>query len=155
MRLASKTHVAAPVGFLHGRVTDFDHLEALARSFGATVERQFDGPPLVGCIWDLVLTIKQHPRQMQTSLADWVPDQELTFDSQMQGLHIETRVTMAAEGAERSRLNIVIDMRPQTLKARVLLQTLRLARHRIEQGFDSRLEGFATDIGKAYRRTLT
>ena len=46
-----------------------------------------------------------------------------------------------------------IELRPQNLSARLLVQSLKLARGSLNRKFDKRMAGFARDIEQRFART--
>ena len=54
-------------------------------------------------------------------------------------------------GAKRTRMVVVSEAKPKTLAARLILQSLRLARARVQRRVDGRIGAIAQEIEDRYR----
>ena len=77
----------------------------------------------------------------------------MNFLSTSQALTAEVAVELVALSRKRTRLQMTIDLKPQNLSARLLVQSLKLARGSIKRKFDKRMAGFARDIEQRHARS--
>ena len=54
-------------------------------------------------------------------------------------------------GATRTRLEVRLEIKPKTIAARIYVQSLRLARSRVERSFAQRVAQFTAEIEDRYR----
>ena len=77
----------------------------------------------------------------------------MRFVSASQALSADVEVELVALSRGRTRLRMSIELRPQNLSARLLVQSLKLARGSLNRKFDKRMAGFARDIEQRFART--
>ena len=53
-------------------------------------------------------------------------------------------------GQKRTRLHVSLDLKPKTLTAKLYVQSLRLARSRVEKSFGQRIAQMTTEIEKRF-----
>ena len=63
-------------------------------------------------------------------------------------------IDLMALAARRTRLNITVDLQPRTIGARLILQSMRLAKARLNRRFAERVAQFCTEIETRYRKSL-
>jgi hypothetical protein len=56
--------------------------------------------------------------------------------------------------ANRTRIEVHLVAKPKTLAARIYVQTLKLARKKLESSFAKRVAQFAVDLEDRYRRPV-
>lgn len=147
MRLSSRQDIDAPAGQVFDLLTDFVAWERAAMRRGAEVVR--DGlvrTPGPGMEWrvrfdwrgkrrDAVVRIDRMERPLQLVFS---------FVSPMfEGMATLDIIEMAAR---RSRLHVVAEIKPRTLGSRLMLQSLRLARQKVDRRFDNRIADLAITL---------
>ncbi|MEM6307898.1 MAG: SRPBCC family protein, partial [Pseudomonadota bacterium] len=60
-------------------------------------------------------------------------------------------IDVLALSASRSRMVVGVDLKPQTLTARLLVQSLKLAKASLTRKFKDRVAGYAADIERQYQ----
>ena len=78
----------------------------------------------------------------------------LSIDSASDGLNAVTEVELIALSQSRTRVLVGFDLRAKTLTARILLQSLKLAKTKITKRFKARVLDYAEDIEDRYRRNV-
>ena len=66
------------------------------------------------------------------------------------GVEGSTNIELVPLSPARTRLIIRLDMAPRTLAARLLLQSLKLAKSNLTQKFKTRIADFAEDVETSY-----
>ena len=152
MKLTSKQDIEAPLDVVYARLTDFEHFERMAMRRGADIERTDRlKRPDVGMAWRLRFVFRGKPRNLAVRFADAEPGSRLAwaFDSPtIEGtLHAE----LVALAPRRTRLTLSTEVRPKTLAARLVIQSMRLARNRIQRRYDVASGQLANMIEEQYR----
>ncbi len=82
------------------------------------------------------------------------PPNALTIDSGSDGLSALTEVELVALSQTRTRVLVGFDLRAKTFTARLLLQSLKLAKAKMTKRFQARVLDYAEDIEDRYRRDV-
>ena len=136
MKLTTKLDVEAPLDFVYGYLSDFDQFERLAARRGAKVE--LEGPEGVGRVWTIRFKAKGKQRNVKLQLTHLVAEAVigLALDSTLfSGV---SQIDMVRLGAAKTRLVMGVEFKPKTLGARIFIQSLKLARGRVQKRLDKR-----------------
>lgn len=155
MKLVAKKDVEAPAAFVFRQMSDFEGWERAAMRRGADVTRADSlsavGP---GMAWDTQFTYRGKERRVNLRLETITPNSALTLALRSVPVNGTLQIDVIDLAAKRTRIELRLEVRPNTLAARVLLQSLRLARARVERNFDQRVAQLAVEIEDRYRRSL-
>ena len=137
MKLTTRQDIEAPLDFVYARLTDFDQFERMAMRRGAEVERTDRlRTPGVGMAWRIRFAFRGRARTMLIRFADAEPGSHLGWAFDSPSLEGTVRVDLVALSPRRTRMTLVSDIRPKTLAARLVLQSMRLAKGRVQRKFD-------------------
>ena len=153
MKLSTREDIEAPVAFVYERVSDFAMFERRALRQGIDVSRRADSNGSIGTMWDIAFEFRGRSRKVQAELTNLVPEQLLEVESQSDGLTAITHVELVALSPTRTRVLVSFDMRAKTLTARVLLQSLKLAKATMTKRFKARVCDYARTVEDDYRRS--
>ncbi len=151
MKFSTREDIEAPIDFVFARVTDFDAFERRALRQGAQVHRQGDGPVDVGTVWDISFHYRERMRNAQATLTTLDAPHELKIDSISDGLTAQTDVALVALSPGRTRVIVGFELRARTLTARLLLQSLKLAKGKLTKRFRARVLDYAEAVEDRYR----
>ena len=156
MKFSSKEDIEAPIEFVFATATDFQSFERQAMRRGAEVQRldQLEEPG-VGMAWKAGFTFRGKARKAEGKLVTFDPTHALGFSTDIGGLHGELDIQLVALTPNRTRIAVVFEMKPNTLSARLLLQSLRLAKANLTRRFKGRISTFAKDVEERYSQTAT
>lgn len=176
MKISTRRDIDAPIEEVFAAVTDFDRFERQALRRGAEVVREDPGDPggaggageegangiggetggetggagggaiRVGSRWRIRARIRGQEREIETRLTRLDPPVGATLEAATAGLRGEVTAELVALSARRTRIILGIDLRPETLKGRLLVQSLKLARRTLTARLDQRLERFAREL---------
>ncbi|MCK0096588.1 SRPBCC family protein [Yoonia sp. F2084L] len=152
MKLSTREDIEAPIAYVYERVSDFAAFERRALRQGAQVSCRTEGAPVVGTIWDIAFEFRGRSRKVQAELTKREAEQALEIESQSDGLIAVTQVDLVALSATRTRVLVSFDMKAKTLTARLLLQSLKLAKAKMTKRFKSRVLDYAESVEDDYRR---
>jgi len=155
MRLTTTEDIEAPIGFVYAALADFEGWERAAMRRGADVNRtdtlHTPGP---GMGWAVDFSFRGKRRHLELGLSALVPGERLAFAGSGAPAEGSIVLDLAEMGPKRTRVNVVTEVKPRTLAARLFLQSLRLAKARLTRRFEVRVAQLAADIEDRYRATV-
>lgn len=150
MKFSAREDIEAPIDHVFQIVTDFDAFERQALRRGADVKRLDQGPYTVGSAWDVSFTFRGKERRLKATLTRMEP-QGLLIDAVSPNLEGNSVIELVPLSPARTRLAVSIEMKAKTLTARLMLQSLKLAKASLNQRFKKRVADFAEDIEARYK----
>jgi len=151
MKFSTNKAVEAPVDFAFDKASDFDALAGRARSYGATVTPRFEGDAVPGAAWDITFQFRGRDREVFATLTALDAPNHYALQTVMEGLVAETKVALKPLSPTRTQLHVGCTLRANTLTARLLLQSLKLAKGRLSRRFEARVADYANLMSDAYR----
>jgi hypothetical protein len=153
MKLTVKTDIDAPAEFVHAYLCDNTVWEREAIRRGVEVERPADMPLRgVGAGWRIKLRFRGRIRNVLLRIDEIVQDEVIGYSFEGQALFGTTELETKALSPRRSRLKVSIEAKPKTLAARLFLNTLRLARRKVEERMEKRVGQLGARIEERYAR---
>jgi carbon monoxide dehydrogenase subunit G len=152
MKFSTREDIEAPIDYVFDRVSDFNAFERRALRQGAQVSRRNEGDFAKGDVWDIGFKFRGRDRKVAAKLARFERPNELEIDSDSDGLNAFTQVALVALSPARTRVLVSVDLRAKTLTARLLLQSLKLAKSKMTKRFKARVLDYAEDIEDRFRR---
>ncbi|MCJ8140404.1 SRPBCC family protein [Falsirhodobacter halotolerans] len=150
MKFTSHADIAAPPGFVFADMTDFEGWETAVRKRNTTLSRSA-GPIRPGTTWDARFRLRGKDRAMTITLVSVEPDRRIHLTLVDPSLHVDIVLDLIEVAANASRLAATVDLRPQNLTARLLVQSLRLARGNIQGQLDQRIRTYANRVAQDFR----
>ncbi len=153
MKLTSKENIEVPIEQVFDMLIDFDRHERSAMRRGADILRSDKaGQAGVGVAWDVSFAFRGKARKLALEVVEFDRPYEMTLQAKMQGLDSTISLQLVALSRTLTRLNVSADFTPQTLSARLMVQSFKLAKSSISKRFDSRLADQARDMEDRYTR---
>ncbi|WP_306151856.1 SRPBCC family protein [Roseovarius sp. MMSF_3281] len=153
MKFSTKEDVEAPIDFVFNEVSDFQAFERAALRRGAEVQRidalQTPGP---GMMWSAQFNFRGRKRDAEIELTQYDRPNELACTFRTHLLLGTLDVELVALSRKRTRVSIVTEFSPRNLTARLLVQSLKLARSSVEKKFRFRVAHFAKELEERYKR---
>jgi uncharacterized protein YndB with AHSA1/START domain len=148
MILTAQEDIEAPIDRVFAELSDFDGIERQAMRRGVQVQRRgsVDAPVAAGTAWEVGFTFRGKTRDAVITLTDCIPSEKLVFDTVSGGLEAQAVVDCVALSRGRTRISLHSELIPKTLSARLLVQSLKLAKGGVEKRFRRRMAGFAKDL---------
>lgn len=154
MKFVARHDIEAPLEFVQRVLADFEGWERAAMRRGAEVSRtdklRHDGP---GMSWLTRFPYRGKERVINVQLSALDPAGHMAFAGASASVEGDVKIDLLEMAAKRTRLHVSVEVKPRTLGARLFLQSLRLARSRVDKGFDARMAMLAADINARYRMT--
>lgn len=140
MKLSVRQDIDAPIETVFARLADFDAWQRAAMRRGASVVRT-DGLSQTarGMSWVVDFTYRGRPRRLQVLLDECVAPTRLALSGSGPNVAGTVMVDLTALIPHRTRMIVRLEVRPKTLVARLFLQSLKLARARVDARFRTRV----------------
>ncbi|GLS85501.1 hypothetical protein GCM10010873_04740 [Cypionkella aquatica] len=152
MRFSTKQDIEAPIADVFRILSDFETWERAAMRRGAEVSRTDKLRHVAaGMRWAARFSYRSKPRNMELELMQIEAPTLLRFAGTSQAIEGLASVELMELGGKRTRMHVVLEVSARSLTARLFLQSLRLARARIDRKFDQRAAQLAGDIEARYR----
>jgi carbon monoxide dehydrogenase subunit G len=152
MKFSTREDIEAPIAHVFDQISDFDAFERRALRQGANVKRMSDGPAVVGTSWEVAFKFRGRTRQVQPTLTQIEHPNGYQIETVSDGMTAKSEVTLVALSPSRTRISVAIDLRAQTLTARLLIQSMKLAKAKLTKRFKVRVLDLAEDIEDGYRK---
>lgn len=147
MKLTGKQDIEAPLARVWEVVTDFEAWERAAMRRGADVSRtdklRAPGP---GISWHARALYRGKERKVDLVLKGLEAPHQIDFAASSAAVQAVARIELIDMAARKTRMHVTVEFTPKSLGARLFLQSLRLARGRVERRFADRLALFAREI---------
>ena len=145
MELTSKEDVDAPLAEVFEAISDFSSFERSAIRRGVEVQRlSEDVTPQVGMAWDVRADFRGKPRELRLSLSAYEPATLIGLNGDSNSLTGKGRIELLALSPRRTRLSVKVKVEAKTLSGRLLLQSMKLARSKVNKRFKHRVAEFAS-----------
>ncbi|MBE0553342.1 MAG: SRPBCC family protein [Rhodobacteraceae bacterium] len=153
MKLTTRQDIEAPLAQVWATVADFEAWERAAMRRGVEVERS-DAlrAPAAGMGWKARFRYRGKERRIEIGLTRLEAPHHLDMKIGSPVVEGDVVVELIEMAAKRTRMHITAELRPLSLGARLFLQSLRLARARIDRKFNSRAAQLAREIEARARR---
>ena len=153
MIFETKEDIEAPMDHVFGVISDFGRFERQALRRGAEVRRLDQlSVPGVGMVWDIVFQMRGKQRDIKVELIEFDRPNRLVLESKSPGLAGDMVAELVALSRGRTRLSLKVELKPQTLSARLLVQSLKLAKGNLNKRFMVRVAEFAKDTEDQFKR---
>ncbi|WP_300058941.1 SRPBCC family protein [uncultured Roseobacter sp.] len=153
MKFSTQEVMEVPIQTGFDMLTDFERLEQAAIHRGVDLRRVSEpGQVGVWLAWEAAFALNNRRRNISLQVTRFEPPGLLTLDFLSQGLSGETCLELVMLSASQTRVMVSLEMRPVTLAARLLLQSLKLAKPRLSQRYKARIARHIGDLESRYQR---
>lgn len=144
MHFETKEDIDCSIEEAFAAITDFEGFERSAIRRGVEVQRiGEETAPAPGLAWDVAFVFRGSQRQMMVSLQEHDRPNAIAVVAKGSGMTGTMRVDLLALSPRRTRMTVRVDLTPKTLAARLLIQSLKLARNKLNRKFRQRVAEFA------------
>lgn len=152
MKFSSHEDIEAPIEDVFRDISDFPVFERQALRRGAEVQRRDTlTAPGAGMMWDVAFDLRGKRREMLLELTRLDPPNGLLVAAGSPNISALFEVELVALSRRRTRLSTLLSLEAKTLSARLLLQSMKLARKSLNRRFRKRVAEFATDLENRHR----
>lgn len=147
MKLATREDIDAPIEAVFEQLSDFDGFERAALRRGAEIARTDElTVPGEGMTWRTSFRYRGKERKLHLELTEYVVPDRMRIHGTSPSVKMVLEIDLVAMSRNRTRMNLSLDARPQTIPARLVIQSLKLARQNVVNRFRKRVGEFAADI---------
>ncbi len=147
MKFSATQEVALPADAVFARITDFGVFEEAAERRGVLAVRlDGRGPVRVGSGWSVDFSYRGKTRNLQMEVAELDAPTQMAFDGRGGGFEIGFLARVEGRGPKLSFLTMETDLRPRTLGARLLLNSMRFGRRALMRRYERRVAELARGI---------
>lgn len=152
MKFSTRQDIDVPADKVFRAVTNFDALERRALRRGAELQRE-DPPrgPGLGTKWKSRIKLRGRHRNIRSEVVRFDAPNGMDILSESGGLETDFRLEVLPLSPRSTRLSMSFELRPQSLTARLVVQSLKLARGTIGDRFDKAVAGFARELEDRHR----
>ncbi len=153
MRFTSKEDIEAPIEHVFAQVSDFQSFERAALRRGAEIRcNREPARPGVGLRWHARFLLRGKQREVDTEVTTFDPPNCLAVAAHSTAFAGQLGVDLVALSPGRTRMTVDLVVKPQTLPARLLVQSLKLARTNLTRRFKKRVADYAAEVEDRYKR---
>ena len=153
MKFSGREDIDASHEFVWAQLADFGAFERQAMRRGANVQRVDAGPVVQGSSWKVAFTYRGKERRMKAVMTRLDPPNGLQLETVSSGIDGITQIDLVPLSPTRTRLAMSIDLSAKSLTARLMLQSLKLAKANLSNRFKTRLRDFAQEVEARHRRS--
>jgi hypothetical protein len=155
MKLTAKTDLEVPAAFVFATLIDHTSWEREAVRSGVEVERPPGSPDSgVGASWRIRGHFRGKPRNVLVTVDEQTPDQRLGLVMDSPSIEGISRVEVLVLSPRRSRLRVDLEVKPKTLAARLFINTMRLAKGRVQARFERGVGNLGARIKDRFDRQV-
>lgn len=149
MKFSTRIDADMPAPQLFDRVSDFNRLEQSLIQRGASVSRIDPAKePGTGIGWDIAFDWRGKERTLRLEVLRFDRPERVTMSGESEALELTIDTTVIALSQTRSRLVYEADIRPRNMRARLMLQTAKLGKARLDRRFDKRIRELVGELGE-------
>lgn len=153
MRLSSTEDLDAPVETAFAMLADLDHYAEMAKERGLRAEHRPGTPRQgLGSLWDVGFTMQNKDRQIALEVIRFDPPSLMVFAMSSSSLAGQVSCSLVALAPDRTRLTVEVEVKPLTLKTRLLVQSMHLTKGTLDQKYSARITELATDLQSRCRQ---
>lgn len=154
MKFSTREDINAPIEQVFSALCDFEGFERQAMRRGAEVQRiDTLHEPGVGMRWQVDFTMRGRQRNVELELSRFDVPNEMVFSAKSAGMDGTFSIELIALSRTRTRMSIALEMLPLNLSARLLIQSLKLAKVTLNKRFKLRVADYAKGLEERLERS--
>ena len=149
MKFSTEQVVASPCEDVFAALTDFARFEREARAHGAEIHRTDTlTRPGQGMKWRAKFETRGRERELFAEVARMNDPRDLYFVGKIGGMEGELEFILTPNGDHETKLAVELNLRARSITAKLLLQSLKLARSNVAKRFRRRVKAFCRETEK-------
>lgn len=154
MQFQIKQDIEAPIDFVFAQMTDFKSFERAAMRRGAEVQRVREGQDGgLGMAWDARFQLRGKDREVQIEITEFDSPNRLVVSSRAPSMGGDMVVELIALSRNRTRVDSNVKLAPKNLTAKLLVQSLKLARKNVSKRLNDRMATYAVEVEARYKKS--
>ena len=146
MKFVAKEDVALPQQVLFDLMADFQMFERVAIRRGVEITRSGSMASSDGLKWDCTFEFRGRDRMACVHLDEFSAPEKMAFLITNPALDNRVEITVSALSKKQSRFQVSTVLEPKTLTARLLIQSMKLARSKYNKRFQKRVAEVANEL---------
>jgi carbon monoxide dehydrogenase subunit G len=152
MKISAREDIQTPIASVFARLTDFAAHEAVAARRGVAVERlslpqeRADKPA-----WKAVFQYGGREREVSVEVADLHDPDFFSSEVHYQGIDAAIEIELVPLAKTRTRMIVGLELKPRSIKAKLVVQSLKIAKGSIQRRIENRLKSFARELEQQAR----
>ncbi len=147
MEFSAKEDINASVDEVFAILSDVDAIERQALRRGVDVRRtSAHTSPAAGMSWQASFKFRGRQRTSDITMTEFDTPTRMVFESVTGGLETRVVVELLQLSKAHTRVTTTAELMPKTLSARLLVQSMKLAKAKINRKFAVRMAQFARDV---------
>lgn len=147
MKFSTKEDIEAPAEVVFDALANFAAFERAALRRGADVSRVDRlaevGP---GLTWSLRFPVRGKMRRVVATLERFERPAAMAFVAESTGFDMWLNADLISLSRTRTRLSVAFEVKPRSITARLMLQSVRLNKASYTRRFQSRVQKYAADL---------
>lgn len=153
MKFSTNEDIDAPIDAVFDMFCDFEAFERSAMRRGAEVQRTDTlREPGVGMSWRAGFEMRGKPRTLDLEMVAFERPYEIKLTGTSPGMLSHTCFELIALSRTRTRVRVELEVKPINLSARLLVQSLKLAKNSLTKKFKLRVAEYAKGMEDRYAR---
>ena len=153
MKFSTIEDIEAPIDAVFDMLCDFEAFERSAMRRGAEVQRRDQRTePGTGMQWQASFELRGKRREMELEMVTFDRPNEMVLESTSPGMLGTTSFDLIALSRSRTRVMVELEVKPLNLSARLLVQSLKLAKNSLTKKFKQRVAEYAKSMEERYAR---
>ncbi len=150
MKFSKSEDVELDQDALFAKVSNFRMFERLVIRRGVTIDRVAGTPEdAVGMAWDSEFDLRGKKRKARIEIVEFDAPNLVKFHAVSKTMNIRFELDLTALSAKRTRMTVTAVLDPQTLSARLVVQSMKLGRSKMNNRFAQRVRQFANELEKS------
>lgn len=147
MKFSSKEDIETPIDRVFEQHTNFEMFERAAIRRGVEIERERGiAQPVVGMAWKARFEMRGRSREARVELTHLDRPNTMRFDAIGNGVDGSFFIDLLPLSPRSTRMSVVLDIEPKTLSARLLIQSMKLAKTNLTKRFRKKVREFAKTL---------
>ncbi len=153
MKFSTREDIEAPIDFVFDQISDFEAFERSALRRGAEIERRDDlKAPGPGMAWEAKFRWRGRERELEFELTTLDKPDKMVMTSLSNAMGGYLKIDLVALSRGRTRIHYIVEIKPKNLTSRLLIQSLKLARGRLNKKFHKGVQDYGKELESRYRR---
>jgi len=153
MQIASKEDIEAPIEDVFAMLSEFESFERSAIRRGIEVQRMSeDAAPRKGLSWAVRFSWRGKTRDMHLELAEYDRPTGMRFEGVSPTMNGTLVLDLLPLSQRRTRMAVVLNLKPRTLAARLMIQSARLAKANLTRRFKLKVAEYAKSMEDRHQR---
>lgn len=148
MKFSTRVDTNKSAERLFDNMSDFNRLEELLIERGANVTRISAGQETgQGLIWDISFEWRGKDRAIRMEVKRIDRPERISMGGYSDSLDITVNTTIIPLSSSRARMIYELEINPRNMRARLMLQTAKLGKARLDRRFDQRIRELVGQLG--------